>query len=524
MIPSVAIKAYVNAPRDDHRWVKELTHEDWDEAFAQLDPPFRPHPEARLHQKACIFLGIAYPQFCYWNDLGSGKSMVALELLRYWHMAGKLKRAVVFVQSDKAFRTWEKQIARWDIGLPYVALEGSSAEKWDAANYFEEGIALIAYAGAMAMLTRTVIKKKKNKNKRGWEVDDELTRQFASRFDAVVYDESTKVARRESLHHKIARKVTEVVPIRYAMAGRPFGRDPTLLWTQQYLIDRGSSLGPTLGLFRAAFFSERKNPFSKYGKLYTFRKDQQKKLTRLTQHRSITYTSDECVDLPKLIPIIESIRLPEEAAAYYKRVVKQVLAARGNLSAMKSAFLHMRQLSSGFLGFKDDDTGERAEVEFDVNPKFDRLLDFMETLPENRKAVIFYEFTHSGRKITKALEEMELKPIWLWSGTENVRKELERFEEDPDCAVAVINHKVGAYSLDGLQIANYLFFYENPVSVMDRDQAQHRVLRQGQRHKVFQYDLVVEGTADRKILSFHKEGGDLFKELLRDPALITSGE
>jgi SNF2 family DNA or RNA helicase len=86
--------------------------------------------------------------------------------------------------------------------------------------------------------------------------------------------------------------------------------------------------------------------------------------------------------------------------------------------------------------------------------------------------------------------------------------------------VAIINHKVGGFSLDGLQVANYLFVYESPVSCIDREQMERRILRQGQKHRVFQYDLLMHGTMDERILHAHKEGADLFKQLVADPEKI----
>jgi len=221
-----------------------------------------------------------------------------------------------------------------------------------------------------------------------------------------------------------------------------------------------------------------------------------------------------------VVPVTELVKFDDEARAYYERLVKQVLAARGNMREMKNVFLRMRQISSGFIGLKDDETGERAEIEFQENPKLERLLELLDQLPDGRKAVVFHEFTYSGKKITSLLkEELGVKPIWLWSGTKDTKRELQRFATDNNCTVAVINNKVGAFSLDGLQdVANYTFVYESPVSSIDREQLERRLVRQGQKRTVFQYDLLVEKTVDQKIRDYHKEGEALFDALLRNPA------
>lgn len=519
MIPKVAIRAFLSRELDSHLWIKGLSNAQLDSALQQLDPPPSLNVRARQHQKACFLLGVAFPQFCFWLDMGTGKTLLSLELLRYWFQCKTIRRAIIFVTSDKAFHTWEKQLVEFGINLPIVALSGPSEKKWKQLEEFGDGLVLLPYPGAVAMVSRRVTVPKKKKHQ--LQLDKRLVAKLSAWGQALVLDESTKAAGRDSLTHGLIKQLRKTAKIRYALAGRPFGRDPTMLWAQHQLIDDGETLGETVGMFRAAFFSEKENYWGgPYSKEYTFKAKMKPVLSKMAQHRSITYTADECIDLPGVVPVTELVSFDDEARAYYERLVKQVLAAKGNMREMKNVFLRMRQISSGFIGLKDDETGERAEIEFQVNPKLERLLELLEELPVNRKAVIFHEFTYSGKKITSMLRgTLGIKPIWLWSGTKDSKRELQRFASDPDCTVAVINNKVGAFSLDGLQdVANYSFFYESPLSSIDREQAERRLNRQGQRHAVFQYDLLVAKTVDERIRAFHAEGEALFDALLRNPA------
>lgn len=523
MIPKAAVKEFIEAPRDNHLWIKGVSKEDlWDQVNS-LYPRPRLFKGLHKHQLACFLLGIAYPQFAFWLDLGVGKTIITLELLRYWRDCGRLRRALIFVTSDKAFPTWEKQIIGFDIGLPYTFLEGSSQEKWARHSEFGDGLMLITYPGATALTSKTV----KDGGKARWVMDPEFVSYLQQDLDALVLDESTRAAHPTSLTFKIIKKLGEAAFIRYALAGRPFARDPTLLWAQHKLIDGGETLGPTLGLFREAFFTSKENPWvpahrRKYVLEYTFDKRKASLLSKLVQHRSITYSESECIDSPKFTPIVEEATFPQEAASYYARAVKEIIASKGNMRETKNLFLRMRQLSSGFVGFRDDETGEKAEVAFAQNPKFDRLMELLEQLPADRKAVVFYEFTWSGRNIFNEAKKLGLDPIWLWSGTKDARRDLANFERGKS-RLAVINHRVGAYSLDGLQVANYCFFYENCVSCIDREQAEKRLRRQGQKRRVYQYDLIVKGSVDQKILDYHKEGKDLFKTVLGNPMVLWTG-
>lgn len=525
MIPKAAVQNYVGAKRDSHHWIKALSTVKLWQAVNELRPRPRIYGGMRKHQLACFLLGVSYPQFAYWVDLGTGKTLITLMLLQYWWQCKKLKRAVIFVTSDKAFPTWEKQIKKFGVTIPYITLEGSSENKWRQLAEFGNGLIIVPYPGAAAMVTDLVPRKKKGKKtgRNRWKINKDLVARFWEGVNGVVIDESTRAANYDSLAFHLIEQ--SPATIRYALAGRPFGRDPTLLWSQHYLVDRGETLGPTLGMFREAFFTDTPNPWvsknrQKYVRIFTFDKRKEAQLAKVIQHRSITYGEEECGDVPKWTSIIEEVKFPREAAAYYDKAVQSMIDAKGNMEVVKNVFLRMRQLSSGFLGFKDDETGEKAQVEFEENPKFDRLFERLDEMPLDRKSVVFYDYTYSGRKIYEEAKRLGFKPIWLWSGTPDYKRDLHNFENDPSYRLTVVNNRVGAFSLDGLQVANYCFFYESPVGSIDREQAEHRLRRSGQTRRVFQFDLVVKDTVDAQILAYHQEGAELMKVLLRNPSML----
>lgn len=520
MIPGAIIEDFLSRGLDSHLWIKRLTTKQLDEAISQLHPVPRFMPKLRRHQKACFLLGVSYPKFLFLLDMGTGKTLLSLTLLSYWFQVGLIKRALIFLTSDKAFLTWERQIREFGVDLPIVSLEGPSTQKWKQLEAAKEGVALVPYPGALAMVSTSV----SVKGKRKWKLDNKLVAKLSRWSEGLVIDESTRCGNHRSLTFKLLAKLKKTAEVRYALTGRPFGRDPTMLWPQYNLIDDGETLGETLGLFRAAFFEEKDNPWNKYAKDYTFKHKLEPKLSRLIQNRSITYSAEECIDLPKVVPNTVYVTLPEGTRAYYKRLVDQLIEAKGNLREAKSVFLRMRQISSGFIGLKDEETGERASIEFEENPKLDRLIELVEELPAGRKAVVFYDFTLSGRKICDRLKDLGVKPVWLWSGTTDTRKELERFARDADCVVAVAQNRLAAMSLDGLQhVANYDMYYESPVGAIDRVQSERRLVRDGQKRTVFRYDLLMKNTVDDKIRAFHKEGMDLFQALMEDPAKFLLG-
>lgn len=519
MINPKVVKEFLQRARDDHRWMKSLSHKQLDKELAKANfKPCSPIPLLK-HQKVCILLGIMYRAFPFWLDMGTGKTRIALELIVYWYKEHELDVALVLAPSESALIGWEKQIKQWSVKLPFVTLLNSpSQDKRDALDEIERGIILATYPGlARALSQLAVVKGKRKRKKRKLEPNKKLIAKIASRIDCIVADESTKLGNHDSLIYRIVKQMRKSISIFYELAGRPFGRDPILLWSQLYLIDKGATLGDTLGLFRAAFYTEKINFWGGYE--YTFKKALKQELRRIVQHRSISYRWNECIDLPPLVPVIEPVKLPDEATSYYEQFVKQIKRTRASLIERQNAFIRMRQVSSGYVGFTDDETGERAEISFADNPKLDRLIELIEQVPRGCKWVIFYEFTHSGRLIDKMLTDSGVPHVWLWGGTKDARKLQDSFDDDESIEGMLVNHKLGAYALN-LQRANYLFFFESPVPVIDREQAERRVRRQGQTRTVFQFDLTCEGTVDTRILAFHREGADLMKAIMKSPESV----
>lgn len=520
MILKAAIEHYLNRPLDDHRWMKDLEDEEVDRALRRL--AFKNFPGSRIHQKVGNLLGVAHPQFAYFYDMGTGKTLMSLDLLRYWLELGKLRRAIIFLTSDKAMSTWTRQAQKFGFGdIPYKCLTGSSEEKWDLSRDIKEGFLFVSYPGAVNMVA---LKSPGD----SWELSASKVDNLTHHVDAMVMDESTRAGHDSSLTHLLCKYIAHnKVKFTYGLAGRPFGRDPHMLFSQMNIIDGGDTFG-RLALFRAAFFSSKSNYHAKkrggnkgrFVKDFTFLRRSLPDLRRVMQHRSLQYAAEECIQMPPVNNYIEEVSLPPEAIPYYEEEAERLRANRTNLRVVQNVFLRMRQLSSGFLGFVDDSNNERIELEFEENPKEDRLLDLLEELPENRKALVFYEFTRSGKKISQRLKKLKIDHIWLWSGTKNADAEQNRFMDNDECQVCLVNNKVGSYSLDGLQVANYQFFYESPVGVLEREQAERRVEREGQRYKIFRYDLVTRFTMDERILELHEEGKDMAQVLKQNPVSL----
>jgi SNF2 family DNA or RNA helicase len=527
VIARSAVRKFEQRERSDYRAWKKYSADELAtlrDALPIKPPVWKP---LRLHQKVCLLIGAAERQFGFFLDTGMGKTFLTIALFRYWlKLAKKPRRWLILVPNKTNKKEWEREVLKHAPDLDILRLTGSTANKWADLEALGPHSDLIVetYAGLMHLVServpdeRRAAKKKKakgGKSKMRMKWSDKRIDQLCEWIDGLVLDESIKVMNKSALPHRICYQIRKRLGehgFAYELNGTPFGRDPLSIWGQVYLLDLGHSLGETLGLYRATFFKEVKGRFG--FPEHHFDKSKQKQLHNFLADRTIAYEADEG-DLPKVQPIVKKIYLPADAEHYAEEAKRRIIAAKGDYIESKNAFMRMRQISSGWLGYKDDETGERASVNFRPNLKLEYLLDYIETINPKYKWIVFHEFNYSGSLICDGLKEMGIKHEWVYGKSKDPEGSIEKFVNDPSVAGLVLSNSAGSYGLN-LQCAKYGIYFEAPVSPIIRYQTRKRFERQYSPHKtVFRIDLVVSGTYDESILAFHEEGKDLFDAIIR---------
>lgn len=508
-ISKKAVQSFLSRYRRDLTWMKEKPEEYIDEKIRYLpaQPDFYTKPF--LHQKVAFLIGANFSQFVFLLDLGTGKSKMILDVLNYRRKLGQVKRALIVSPYVVSTHSWKEQVEIHAPNLKPVILDGPIEKRIEAVKEGDGDVFLVNYPGLTYMCSKKIVTKN---GKRKMVLDPEMAREIASQFDMVIYDECQSLKSHQSLIYQVAQYFSTLIEYRYGMTGTLFGRDPHDVWAQFHVIDRGETMGETLGIFREAFFKTKKNYFSGWYD-YVFNQKMKSKFHQFLKNRSIQYREAECNTLPDLSTSVISFSLPSEAYRYLRETVKEYVNGEKTVEIRGQVFVRLRQISSGYFPIKNKETGETHIVNFTENPRLEALKGLVESLPDDRKMVIFYEFTHSGDQVCRMLKKMDVDHERLYGGTKNHHKVLERFLTDPECRIFVVNSKSGAAGLN-LQVANYMVFYESPVSPIVRTQAEKRCHRTGQKHKVFLYDIVCNKGPDKKIMGYLKEGKDLHHSLL----------
>jgi SNF2 family DNA or RNA helicase len=117
--------------------------------------------------------------------------------------------------------------------------------------------------------------------------------------------------------------------------------------------------------------------------------------------------------------------------------------------------------------------------------------------------------------IVERLKAEGHKVEWLYGGTKDRAGLMKRFMTDAKTRVLVMNTVAGGTGTDGLQkVAHYIDFYETPTSPTIRKQAEKRAHREGQEHRVFIIDQIMDKSLDAGILANIAEGIDCHERVV----------
>lgn len=518
-----AIREFMDRPRRDLRKLKELSDARIEERMRAL--PIRPPVWDVLDrvQKICFLIGAKYGYAFLILDTGMGKTLLSCALLLYFREMGDVNAGLVLVPTRANKIEWAREVRKYRLkgwipkDFTLDVLAGSSADKW---AQLEEGTAYLTVetVGGFTRMVSDLKQKEKKNGDKVWVLVPNRSRveKMIRYMDGVWIDESTTVkGGRSTIAWRVLKKMRDRVWCLFPMTGTPMGRDPTDLWAQSYLADKGEALGDTLSLFRAALFNQSEP--DEWGAItYTFPKRNEAVLNRMLAHSAIEYEVDES-DLPEVQVIPKFVTLPGEAMAHYQEAREALYKSKGNVQEMQNAFLKMRQISSGFVGYYDDEEGKRAQFEFPFNPKLEYLMALLKEIRQGPryKRIVFCDFVFTGSMIERELKREGIPYARIWRGTKDIDAERDRFEQDDECCTLVLNNQMGGYGLN-LQIARYGIYHEPPVSSILAKQTRRRFERQySDVLKKFLYRLMVRDTMDEQIYRWHAEAGGLWQAVLR---------
>jgi len=430
------------------------------------------------HQIAAFLASTSNDGFLSALDLGTGKTKVAIDTVRYFD-GYKKKIKVLFVCLNSAVEKMKDEVEIHS-NLSAVCVRGNKDEKWNIfhsrSNFY-----VINYEGLRSLITVKVKKNDEGKNK---EVihPQLLKRLMKIPFDFLILDESHTVKSPKSLIFRIIKKISNNFNNRLLLTGTPFGNTLLDVWSQYFVIDYGETFGSSFSRFRDAYFEDK----GFWGPVWVPTKTGEKFVKNKLYSKALRYTEEECSDLPEKIFHTLTYSLSEEQKAVYNELIE---GKSSDLTAeISNKAIAFRTISSGFI--------KSSDHIFKKNPKLDLLWETIEDVYKEQKVVIFVEYTMSRKIIENFLKKKKVEFASLSGETKDKYAEWHgKFQMNPKCRILVAQIKSGGASID-LTAGTYCIYYETSHSLITHQQSHKRIHRGGQTRRCFFYYLVGKGTVE----------------------------
>ena len=310
---------------------------------------------------------------------------------------------------------------------------------------------------------------------------------------AVIVDEIHKAKNGSSQQGKALRTLR--TPVRIGLSGTPMNKAEDL-W----------NILTWLGVEKRSFYSFR-NAYCIMGGYGGHKVVGHKNLESLNAELNkvmLRRKKDEVLDLPPKVYSTEYVELTKAQQSIYRDIKNGIIADMENILTSVnplSCTLRLRQLTGGL--FTED------------NPKLERIKDMLdeEIIPNGYKAIIFSQWKQVTEIYKEALKDYN--PIYITGEVtpEDRQKEVERFQNDDSCKLAI--GTIGAMGT-GLTLnkASYVFFVDKAWNSGDNAQAEDRAHRIGTAGTVNIISLVAKGSVDEGVEEYLIENKELFDRVV----------
>jgi len=389
---------------------------------------------------------------------------------------------------------WKRELERWVPGISVQVLEGLDAEVFKDVD--------VVVANYDIIIKREY--KDDDGNKR---VDDRIFKQLVDRFNVVVADESHMVKNPKAKRAKALQRIAKNARYRLLMTGTAVTNRPSELISQLRIIDRLSDLG--------GWFSFAKNFCDAYKGRFGWDLSGAKNLDVLNRElRKTCYVRREREDVLSELPSkTRSVVLMDiDNMSEYRRAEEDLIEWLREQAYNEREFLesiaHLpspeRKRKRAEYANSKAEKARRAEVLVRINAlkklaargKVSYAKEWIQNvLDQGEKLVLFAWHKEIVSEIAKKFDA----PSITGDTPGTARQEyVDRFQEDPECNLIVLNIAAGGVGITLTAAANVAFL-EQAWTPADHDQAEDRCLRIGQDRPVTAWYLLGDGTIDMSI-------------------------
>jgi hypothetical protein len=332
-------------------------------------------------------------------------------------------------------------------------------------------------------------------------------------FDAIIFDELSKMKTPGSQRFKAARSWLMNIPIRVGLTGTPIGNHLMDIWGEVFMVGGKEAWSPGAETFTAFksmyFYSPDPNGWTWLPHSWS-----QDKIQERVKPFAFTIRDVEAHVRTPLVKVLEQgIELPVAVRDAQRTLRKQMRAELGDgsdLRVMSASGVanKLLQLESGGV-FLEKQPGEKVAKWVKVHDE--KLNALAEILDEQQgdPVLLFYHFTHEVARLLERFPQARTLP---GTGPRSIRS-LDEWNNG-GVELLLVHPQSAGFGLNLQDGGSTIVWYTLPWSVELYEQATARLARQGQKAPYVTSHVLLAGAADRMVLSALRNKGKVQAEVL----------
>jgi SNF2 family DNA or RNA helicase len=425
-----------------------------------------PRWEVELHpyQDEAIRFLHEHKRSALWIDMGLGKTVSTLTVIRDLLRDGTAKRVLVIAPLKVATQTWPREMKEW--------------------HHLQHIKYTVIYSKDRAVRTQLAQSPDRlhiiNREMLPWLVDMWVEMKKWP-YDVIVVDESSSFKDHTTNRFKALKKVRKVVDRMHHLTATPAAESYLGLFAQFYLLDGGERFGDSVTRFRETYFD-----FNPWSKKYTLKEEKRDEMMEKVASITLVMRAEDYLDLEQPNMLERWVELePAELRAYKKFERTLILALPGDveIEALTAAALSQKLLQAA-SGAVYDET--KTPVPFH-NHKIESLKELVEEL-DGSPIMVSYWFKSSLERLKKAFPQATVmdrtgKAVDPWN-----EGKIPILLVHPQSAGHGLNMQYGP----GHDLAFFDMFWSGEMY----DQIIRRIARQGQKKVVRVHHILAAETHD----------------------------
>lgn len=440
--------------------------------------------EPREHQIRAMNFLRQHDRGALWLDMGLGKSSITLTVLNeYLYKDFRLDKVLVIAPKRVAEDTWTREADKWD-HLHHLRISKmlGTAKQREKAYQADADIYIINRENVVDLV---------EKHGKDWK------------FDAVVIDESSSFKATKAKRWRLFKRVAPLCKVVWELTGTPGGLLD--LWAQIYLMDGGERLGKTLTAYRDKYFT----PGARKGHVVYEWKPKpgaQERIEAALSDICLSMKAGDWLDMPARVDVEHFVHMSSAERKIYDKLEKErvlpLLEGRltENFDDADHAILgdtaaaltnKLLQMANGAVY---DDDGNIIHIH---DGKLDALEEIVEAAGQD-PVLVYYNYKHDLERIKTRFPQAQT----LDTGDDI------RAWNDGEIPLLLCHPASVAYGLNMQEGGHIIVWFGPTWSLELYQQANARLLRQGQTDTVFIHHILTEGTLDLRVVqSLEKKDG-----------------